>query len=215
MNQSIERMWKEGFTNTDAIVIPKINDLYNKKSNLIIDKIERMYRTNIKLLYWLAAFFILACSSYGAPFLGIYIACLLGFVIIEGKKQIKKFEKVDHGANCYQYLVTVNQWFNNLYAHFENVYRYFYPLFFAGLFCQFIFSGLNTKLSQNILEIYPNTQTLYGSPYWFYLIGILGTGFFYIIGGSIGKFDLDLIYKKVGIKLEKLIVEMDELRRKE
>ena len=38
MNKSIENIWKEGFTNKD-LIIPKINDFYNKKSISLVEKI--------------------------------------------------------------------------------------------------------------------------------------------------------------------------------
>ena len=47
MEKSIETIWKEGFLKSDALVAPKVNDLYNQKSNHIIDKFKRMYEINL------------------------------------------------------------------------------------------------------------------------------------------------------------------------
>ena len=40
MEKSIETIWKEGFMKDDALVAPKLNDLYNQKSANIIDKAD-------------------------------------------------------------------------------------------------------------------------------------------------------------------------------
>ena len=42
MEKSIEAIWKEGFLEQDALVAPKINELYNQKSSDIVDKMTRM-----------------------------------------------------------------------------------------------------------------------------------------------------------------------------
>ncbi len=44
MDKSIETIWKEGFLRGDALVAPKVNDLYAQKSRHIVDKIQRMNR---------------------------------------------------------------------------------------------------------------------------------------------------------------------------
>ena len=44
MEKSIESIWKEGFLQKNAMVAPKLNNLYNKKSIHIIDKFKRMFQ---------------------------------------------------------------------------------------------------------------------------------------------------------------------------
>ena len=46
MEKSIENIWKEGFLKSDALVAPKLNNLYNKKSIHIIDKFKRRFKTS-------------------------------------------------------------------------------------------------------------------------------------------------------------------------
>ena len=50
MEKSIESIWKEGFLDNDALVAPTVNDLYNQKSEHIIEKFKRMFRINLKAL---------------------------------------------------------------------------------------------------------------------------------------------------------------------
>ena len=46
MRKTIEATWREGFLNSDALVAPKVNDLYTRKSRHIVDRIQRMLRIN-------------------------------------------------------------------------------------------------------------------------------------------------------------------------
>ena len=46
MRKTIEAAWRDGFLNPDALVVPKVNDLYTRKSMHIADRIQRMQRIN-------------------------------------------------------------------------------------------------------------------------------------------------------------------------
>ena len=50
MNKSIENIWKEGFTNKD-LMIPKINDFYNKKSISLVEKIIDGFKKEVALKF--------------------------------------------------------------------------------------------------------------------------------------------------------------------
>ena len=69
MERSIENIWKEGFLKSDALVAPKINNLYNQKSIHIIDKFKRMFKIN--LIAIIAFSFIFLIVSF---FVGIFFA---------------------------------------------------------------------------------------------------------------------------------------------
>ena len=43
MEKSIETIWREGFLKEDALIVPKLNDLYNQKSQQLIEKLIRMH----------------------------------------------------------------------------------------------------------------------------------------------------------------------------
>ena len=61
MEKSIESIWKEGFLKDDALVAPKLNDLYNQKSIHLLDKFEKMYKLNLIFLVGFS-FFVLILS---------------------------------------------------------------------------------------------------------------------------------------------------------
>jgi len=54
MEKSIENIWKEGFLKNDALVVPKINNLYDQKSIHIIDKFKRMFKINLIAIVFFA-----------------------------------------------------------------------------------------------------------------------------------------------------------------
>lgn len=67
MEKSIESIWKEGFLESDALVAPKLNDLYNQKSKHTIDKFKRMGKMNLHGIM-IGAFVILIASFFiGVP----------------------------------------------------------------------------------------------------------------------------------------------------
>ena len=73
MEKSIESIWKEGFLDSNAMVAPKLNNLYNKKSIHIIDKFKRMFKINLNALVVfsfviLNSLFSIKNSSYGCAY---------------------------------------------------------------------------------------------------------------------------------------------------
>jgi hypothetical protein len=111
MNKSIENIWKEGFTNKD-MVIPKINDFYNKKSISLVEKVINTFKKEITFLIPLGVCFFLYniwLDNDNAAFWGAVSAlpCLFWYYL--GKRQIKSIEDIDYKASSYQYLVSIRQ----------------------------------------------------------------------------------------------------------
>ena len=82
MEKSIETIWKEGFLKSDALVAPKLNDLYNQKSKHIIDKFKRMFKIN--LIAIVAGSFVVLVASFivGIPYMGVSLFVLLNVLVI-------------------------------------------------------------------------------------------------------------------------------------
>jgi hypothetical protein len=111
MNKSIENIWKEGFTNKD-MVIPKINDFYNKKSISLIEKVINTFKKEVAFLIPLGVCFFLYniwLDNDNAVFWGAMSAlpCLVWYYL--GKRQIKSIEDIDYKASSYQYLVAIRE----------------------------------------------------------------------------------------------------------
>ena len=111
MNKTIENIWKEGFTNKD-MVIPKINDFYNKKSISLVDKVINTFKKEVTFLIPLGVCFFLYniwLDNDNAAFWGAVSAlpCLVWYYL--GKRQIKSIEDIDYKASSYQYLVSIKE----------------------------------------------------------------------------------------------------------
>ena len=96
MEKSIENIWKEGFLKSDALIAPKLNDLYNQKSKHVIDKFKRMFKINLIAIV-IFAFAILVVTTFnGLPVIGIsWFLILIGLVVVN-KKLTSSLEKIDY-----------------------------------------------------------------------------------------------------------------------
>ena len=111
MNKTIENIWKEGFTNKD-MVIPKINDFYNKKSISLVERVINTFKREVAFLIPLGVCFFLYniwLDNDNAAFWGAVSAlpCLVWYYL--GKRQIKSIEDIDYKASSYQYLVSIKE----------------------------------------------------------------------------------------------------------
>ncbi len=76
MGRSIEAIWKKGFLDSDSLVAPKVNDLYNQKSKTIIDKFKRMMKVNIYVIMVFAFLNWCLYSVLGTRYTGVFILFL-------------------------------------------------------------------------------------------------------------------------------------------
>ncbi|WP_420572163.1 hypothetical protein [Kordia sp.] len=110
MEKSIEHIWKEGFMNNDALVAPKIQNLYNQKSQHLGDKLMRMLHTEPKVLLMMAVVFLVGNYAIGNSFWSGSIAsiwCIIWYFIV--KKQIQNIEEANKEVNCYDFLKSLHR----------------------------------------------------------------------------------------------------------
>jgi len=213
MTKSIEAMWKEGFMNEAHLSAPKINDLYNRKSQNIVDKLQNMFVINIKAIIVGSLIMFLTMSLVGAPFLGLYICCLLVPLIIIAKKELKKSVNLSKGQSSYDYLMSFNNWLKSSIGVYSGYYKIFYPMFFLGMATQAIVSRAGGKLIALLVEVFPTGMIILGQPYYILLALALGTLIFARYAEAIYQWDLNMVYGRQFKKLEELITDMEELRK--
>ena len=90
MEKSIETIWKEGFLKGDALIAPKVNDLYSQKSIHIIDKYKRMFSINVNAIVAGSILFLVASYFIGIPITGIGFFLILNFVAFVNKRLANK-----------------------------------------------------------------------------------------------------------------------------
>lgn len=207
MQSSIESIWKEGFLESNALVAPKLNDLYNRKSIHFVEKFKRRLRFNHYFIIGLAIVSLAIGYDMGGAYLSLFMGIIFIPIVHVSNKSLKGMNRLDYSSSSYQYLVSFDGWLKSAIVNFTRIFRYFYALFFSA-----IFGGLWLSKSEAILRKLPDAYMIGGVP------AILIAGFVIVIvlmvifGEAIYKFDLKLMYRGMFKKLENMIAEMEELR---
>jgi len=110
--RSIESIWETGFVDGEHLSIPKINELYSRKSANLVAQTLRKFQIGVWCLLPLALglfFFNIFLDNDNSVLWGIVgaVPCLVFFAI--GLRQIAGLKNVDFGSSCYDYLRSVRQ----------------------------------------------------------------------------------------------------------
>ena len=217
MEKSIEDIWKEGFLKTDALIAPKINKLYSQKSIHVIDKFKRMFKINLIAIVAFSFIFLIVSFFIGIPITGVIFFVTLSVLVFINKKLLNDLEKIDLGVSSYQYLKAFNQWKNKQIAINKRMSKFLYPIIFISMILGFWFKDaegipLGERLVNEIRIGFPDVYLVYGIP----LIGIISVILILVLlaffGGSIYKWDLNIVYGRVFKKLEELMTDIESLR---
>ena len=217
MEKSIENIWKEGFLKSDALIAPKINNLYNQKSIHIIDKFKRMFKINLIAIVAFSFIFLLVSYFVGIPLMGgIFFITLIVLVIIN-KRLLNGLELIDKGANSYEYLKAFNQWVKKQVAINKKISTFLYPIIFMSFIIGFWFKDaegvfLGERLVKALLIHFPDMHLIYGIPVIGLVVVILILGLLAFFGGRIYLWDLNIIYGRVFKKLDELLTDLESLR---
>jgi hypothetical protein len=217
LEKSIETIWKQGFLNSDALIAPKLNNLYNQKSKHIIDKFKRMFKMNLILIV-LGSFVILAGSfTVGLPYVGVPMFILMNVLVILNKKLLNTLMLIDKSVSSYDYLLAFDNWLKSQMSINKLFARFLYPTIFLSMVVGFwmkIEDGqrIGELLVKKLLITYPDLHLLNGIP----VIGIIGVLIIALIlvllGGRIYEWDYKIVYGRVARKLDEIILDMKELK---
>ena len=217
MERSIEHIWKEGFLRSDALVAPKINNLYNKKSIHIIDKFKRMFRINLIAIVVFSFIFLVVTYFVGIPVMGWIFFVTLSLLVLINKRLLNGLEKIDKGETSYEYLKAFHHWIKRQMQVNERISRVLYPVIFLSFIFGFWFKDaegmpLGERLVEKISENYPNIYLVDGIP----LIGLAAVVLIVILLAFLGKriyrWDVNIVYGNLFKKLETLLHDIEELK---
>jgi hypothetical protein len=212
MTKSIETIWKEGFLKEQTLSAPIVNDLYNRKSQNLVDRLQHMFALNLKALIIGSIIMLAVMSLIGAPFLGLYICCLLTPLVFIANRELKKSVNLDKGLSSYEYLKNFDSWLKSSIKVYSNYYKWFYPLLFAGMATQAVVSKAGGKLIALLLEWLPTEILFLGLPFYLVLTLLILTAVMARYAEAIYQWDLNLVYGRQFTKLNELIDDMEELR---
>jgi len=217
MEKSIESIWKEGFLKKDALVAPKINDLYNQKSKHIVDKFKRMFKINLIAIVIFSLVFMVITTINGLPIVGIsWFLILIGLVVVN-KKLMNGLEEIDYHANSYTYLLSFNKWLQEQLAINRKMARIYYPLFFLSIVVGFWFVDaegipMGERLVGEVLYGFPDLYLVNGVPLIAIILILIIVSMLALFGGKIYNMDVYIVYGRVFKKIEELITDLEELR---
>ena len=217
MERSIENIWKEGFLKSDALVAPKINNLYNQKSIHIIDKFKRMFKINLIAIVVFSFVFLIVSFFVGIPITGVMFFITLSVLVFINKKLLNGLDKIDMGISSYQYLKVFNQWVKKQVSINEKISKFLYPIIFISMILGFWFKDaqgipLGKRLVNEVLKAFPDIYLVYGIPLIGIVIALLITILLGFFGGRIYKWDLNIVYGRVFRKLKELMTDIESLR---
>jgi hypothetical protein len=217
MEKSIETIWKEGFLKNDALVAPKLNNLYSQKSIDIVDKFRRMYKINRKSV--LAFAFIILPLSFlvQIPYMGIGMFFLFNILAAIADKFTKSLNKIDKTVSSYQYLISFDRWVKEMVSVNIKLSRYIYPYIFIIMISGFWFGSIGgdipgEKLLNYLLMKFPDTYLVFGFPLILVVAAFTIVSLLAYFGGRIGKWDLNIVYGRILKKLDGILADMDELK---
>lgn len=213
MKQSIETIWKKGFIKNDVLIAPKINHLYDKKSQNIVDKFYKMFEINRKAIIAGAIVILLVLSFIGAPFLGIFVFASLFVLLHVGKQGMEKLNQLDKNTSSYHYLKSFVKWKKDVVAVYEKTYSYFYPILFLATALRFRFSEDGRSIINQIVANLPDSFMIFGIPGFLLASILIVAGLLAYFAAPIYRKDLDLVYGSTFRKLDELVAEMEDLRR--
>ena len=217
MEKSIESIWDKGFLKPDALIAPKINNLYKQKSIDIVEKFKRMYKVNIIALMAFALLMLLIAIPSEMPYMAIPMFFLFCGIVTIALKFKKKLENLDKSQNSYEYLKSFDDWTKDMISVNTRLSRFMYPYIFLIMIAGFWFGDFGGDIPGNImLNEYllnnPETLTVIGLPV-FWLAGLLfSLGVISYFGAAIGNFDLNIVYGRILKKLNGLLLDMEELK---
>lgn len=217
MEKSIENIWKEGFLKNDALVAPKINNLYSQKSIHIIDKFKRMFKINLIAIVAFSFIFLIISYFVGIPLMGAIFFIALMVLVVVNNKLLNGLESIDKGENSYQYLKSFNQWIEKQVAVNKKMSTFLYPVIFMSLIIGFWFKDaegvyLGKRLVAEVLTHFPNIYLIAGIPLIGIVIMFIILGLLAFFGARIYQWDLNIVYGRIFKKLDELLADLESLR---
>ena len=214
MENSIENIWKQGFLNNEALVAPRINQLYEKKSLSIINRLQTTLKWNVLGIYIFSALFLIYAIFSNTPLIPsiIFAVFFSGFGWYSAFRS-KKMDAIDETMNSYDYLIAFKYWLKTEFNENVKIIRIFYPVSFIIAFSMVWYSDGRPKIVDKLLDAYPNHPMVGNMPLVFLLVLIVGVTLLFIFAKPLYKFDVRLIYGRTFDKLDEIISDLEELRK--
>lgn len=203
MKKSIETIWRDGFLKATDLSAPRLNNLYNQKSQHITDSLIKKMRKEMWLMIPASIIPVIICIAVGNHFIWAIISFLISIPwFFIAKKHYEEIKNIDYSDNCYDYLKQVKDNLTRITNFNQKLSVYSVPVI---LFPMLIYTYFN-NIDKTFGEIVGNAA-LGGSNLWIFLFLPIMTLFSYFLF----KFMLR-VGSSVGNKINRLLIDMEELR---
>lgn len=196
-----------------ALDLPKINRLYDQKSQHIVDRIKSRFKFNLKLIVAIAIIIPILYFFLDVLWQGVAIAVLLLATAWFSQRQIQRIEAVETGQNSYDYLKSFQQWLDTVFLKNGRVIRFTYPIYFLIVINMLFSSWSNHEdLVNEVVQKFPDVTFIRDIPLMAWIITAVITLLMVLFSKQIYQFDVRLMYGRIFDKLDATIEEMETLR---
>lgn len=212
MNYSIEQIWQRAYEHKEALEVPPIHNLYERKSANLVDAIEAAFLDNRKALIWGAIALFVVLNLFGLPFLAVALPSCLGFLIWRSTNDIAEYSKLDKTAPSYDYIIEFYDILQRQLIEYANLYRWMYPLMLALILLQAAYSDAAQLAITDWQRDDTSLTMLWGVPMIIWgAIGIICAAVS-VAAKRIYAWDVDLYYGRQFEKLDEIVMELKSLK---
>jgi len=202
MDKSIEEIWSDEIRDEKYLIPPVIDDLYNKKSILTVDKLKSVSKKDnwsiIPLSIIILIFFIIKSKLL----FGLYTSGLMLSLFFFNRKKLKFLNTINTSQSCFQYLSKLQEMIKNNVKFSTLLLGIGLPFFGYIGFCIFIFES---NMENFILETYSLKQLLIKSIIILILLLVIGIISFRLTN--------HLVYGRLIKKIDEMIDELNLLKK--
>src|SRR6056297_2214304 len=209
MEKSIETIWKEGFLNTESLIAPKVNNLYDKKSMHIMAKFKKMFLNNIWGIIIGSSFLFIGAYLVGALLAGSIVFIMMQYIAYTAYTELKNLEKIDKGQSCYSFLKSFKVWIDQSIELYGKMYKVVYPVLILTFYFGIWFSDSLIDVRQKVSE---HRDLFFGFHLGTTIIVLTLAILMSIFSKSIHRKDVKTMYGGILNKLNSSIAEMEDLR---
>lgn len=209
--KTIEDIWQKGFSSDPETLVPKLNQMYHKKGQNLVEKLKRMYLWNVRLLYIFAPLGALLLSLAGLPILGIGAGLLVLWIAVEARNPLREILALDTSDSVYTYITEFQRWYKRVVKRFTRVYRVFYPGFFVVGMVQMTQTEMGNKILSAITEKAPDAFSILGYHWAIWVLWLVGTAGLALAGGALFRLDMKMVYGTTQQRIDDLEADLAAL----
>jgi hypothetical protein len=213
MENTIETIWKNGFLKETSLIVPAVNDLYNRKSTHVIERVKKMFRLNQVLILIMSVFLPVIHYFVDALWQGLAGSLLLLITAWYNNLLIRSIKTLDQGATSFDYLRSFDRWLKDVLLKSEKIARFSYPLYLliaiSTIWSAWTKQGMILKMQQQ----FPGSILTKNMPLTALSIAVVSILLMFFFSVKIYRWEVRLMYGKVLNKVAETIAEIEKLKK--